>query len=179
VMPFGDFGHIVVVKFLSLRRFELYALTVIDEVFDWQFGRESRNAADVIGVEVSDDQVIDLFHAGVLGRFGDPIGIPSIESRPAGIDENGLAGRRDEQGRLSSFHVNKISSQIIRSGGSREAEPGAEQRGKRESNFHGHESYHARNRAKITIIMFRPPLRACAAFAICAQRPVAVTEEQP
>jgi hypothetical protein len=27
--------------------------------------------------------------------------------------------------------------------------------------------------------MFRPPLRACAAFAICAQRPVAVTEEQP
>src|ERR1019366_10520314 len=57
---------------------------VIDKVFDRQFGRQLRHSADMIGMVVGDEQVVNLFDAG-FGRGGsDAIGVAVIDPGPAG-----------------------------------------------------------------------------------------------
>jgi len=45
----------------------LDAFAVIDEVLDGQLARELRDAADVVFVEVSDEEIVDGFDARVFG----------------------------------------------------------------------------------------------------------------
>ena len=49
--------------------------SMVQKVYDGQFGSELRNPACVIRVIVRDDQIIDVSHAGVSGDLGDPIGV--------------------------------------------------------------------------------------------------------
>ncbi len=44
----------------------------------------------MVGVIVSDEQVVDFVDAGGFGRGGDAAGIAMAHSGPAGIDEEGL-----------------------------------------------------------------------------------------
>jgi hypothetical protein len=59
--------------------------------------RELRHAAVVVGVVVRDDQMIDRSQAVAIERRLDPLGVPAVEAGPAGVDQDRLAGRRDDQ----------------------------------------------------------------------------------
>ena len=75
----------------TLARFD--RRTVIDERLDRKFLGELRHAADVIGVIVRGDEIVDLRHARLLGRRGDAIRVTALEARPAGVHEQRLSRR--------------------------------------------------------------------------------------
>ena len=71
---------------------------VIDELADRNLGRQFGQAAEVIAVPVRDDQMVDLLEPGVFDRIHDAARIANRRGAGiAGIDEQRLAGRRDEQ----------------------------------------------------------------------------------
>jgi hypothetical protein len=86
----------------------LDALAVIHEVAYGQLGRQLGNAAHVVIVIVRHHQVVDLLYPGLLGHRGNAVGIPHIHARPAGIHQQRLLRRSDDQGRLPALHVHKI-----------------------------------------------------------------------
>ena len=56
---------------------------MIDEVLDRQLSRELRNSADMIRMVVSNQEVVNLFDAGLGGSGGDAIGVAVVEIRPS------------------------------------------------------------------------------------------------
>ena len=107
----------------------LHVGAVIHEIANGQLGRQLQHAAHVIGMIVGDDEIIDLLHAGVLGRGGNAERIAVIEAGPAGIDQHGFARRGDEQGRLAAFHVDKIDFHVL--GGRQEGSENEAQKDKK------------------------------------------------
>ena len=110
---------------------------VVHEVHDRELFGELGHSAHVVGVVVGDHQVIDLLHARGLGRRGDAIGIAVVVPRPAGIDQHGFTGGRDQQRGLASFDVDEVDFQV----------PGGRQQGGRAQQYEGgNEGFHAENR---------------------------------
>ena len=64
---------------------------MIDERANWHLRGERRHAADMVGVKMRGDQIVDARDARLLHRGLDATGIASLEARPAGIDEQRLA----------------------------------------------------------------------------------------
>ena len=62
----------------------------------------------MIGVEVSDEQIVDLGDSGIAGGGHDSIRI----ARKPGIDEQRVVLRCDDQGRLPTFHVNEVNLKL-------------------------------------------------------------------
>ena len=89
----------------------LHTRPVIHERANRQSRRERRHAADMIGVVMRDDEVVDARDACLLRRRRDAVGVTAAESREAGVDEHRLAGRRHEQRGLSPFDVDEIDAQ--------------------------------------------------------------------
>ena len=65
---------------------------MIDHRADRHSFRELLDAADVIGVEMRDDQKVDFFDARFLRGIGDSLCIAAIEAWPACVDQQTLAG---------------------------------------------------------------------------------------
>lgn len=66
---------------------ELAVFTVVDEFADLDVLNEVGHAADVIDVEVRDENVIDLCDAGVLHGGFNADSIAAVVAGPAGVDE--------------------------------------------------------------------------------------------
>ena len=75
-----------------------------------------RHAANVIGVVMGQDEVIDLFDLRLFRGCGNPVRIAKIVIIPACVNQHRLSGRSHHQGRLSTFDINGIYFQIFRPG---------------------------------------------------------------
>ena len=64
----------------------LAVVTVIDDRSNRNSSRQLRQSAHVIIVKVGDQDVIDLADPRLPGDGNDSVGIPSVVSRPAGVD---------------------------------------------------------------------------------------------
>ena len=63
----------------------------------------------VVAVVVGRDQIIDLLQSGLFDRSHDPANIPvGVRPAVAGVDQQRLACRRDEEGRVASLYVDQI-----------------------------------------------------------------------
>ena len=87
--------------------------TVVEELADLDALDEFRHAANVIGMVVGDEHMIDVRDAGVFHCRLDAIGVAAVVAGPAGIDEQGRAGRRNEQRGLAAFDVDGIDEQVL------------------------------------------------------------------
>ncbi len=96
VIALRDLFHVIVVELLPGGRF-LDRVAMVDEIPDRQPRGKRRHAAHVVGVIVRNQQVIDLRHAGRFRHRGDPVRVPAIEAWKSRIDQNALAGRREER----------------------------------------------------------------------------------
>ena len=65
----------------------------------------------MVAVIVREHQVIDLGDARLLRDGDDAVRI--ARARPAGIDQQRLSGRRDEQSGLPALDVNEINVQVL------------------------------------------------------------------
>ena len=92
---------------------------VIDEGADREQLRQLGHAADVVAVEVGDEQVVDPRHTGELRDLEDalwiarPGGVAGLGIKPAGarkpgVDEQRLPGGRNEQRGLAPFDVDEV-----------------------------------------------------------------------
>jgi hypothetical protein len=87
---------------------------VLEEDPDRDPVRDLGRAAEVVRVEVSDHEVVDLPQAGHLGRHPqDPPRVAAFRprggrARAAGVDEHGLAGGRDDEGGGAALHVDPV-----------------------------------------------------------------------
>ena len=54
---------------------------------------------------MGDEHIVDLLDPCRFGGSHDPVGIPTIEAGPSRINQQGLAGRRDDQSSLSPLDV--------------------------------------------------------------------------
>ena len=81
---------------------------VVDERPNRNPLRELRHAAVVVLVKMRDQEIVDAGEARVLDRGHDPIGIAAVLLRIAGVDEQRLPRRRDDERRLAAFDVDEI-----------------------------------------------------------------------
>jgi hypothetical protein len=96
---------------------------VIDEVSDRDSRRKLRHRAEVIAVIVRGDQVIDSRELRVRGRGHDPRGVTrGGRAAVARVDQQRLAGRRDEQGGVAPFDIHHVDVQRPAGPGLRRAE---------------------------------------------------------
>jgi hypothetical protein len=89
-------------------------LSVVEELADRDAGHQIGHAADVIHVEVGDEQVIDACDAGVLHGCLDAVGVAAIVAGPAGVDEQGFAGGGDQQSGLAAFDIDGVDEEMLR-----------------------------------------------------------------
>ena len=68
--------------------------------------------ADVIGVEVRDQHVVELTARLARGHFVDPLRIAVLEAPPAGIRQQRLSARRHEQRGRAAFQVQEWMSRL-------------------------------------------------------------------
>src|SRR5580704_1594974 len=86
---------------------------MIDEFFNGNLGGELGHSAKVVAVPMRGNQMIDLLKSGVLDRIDDAACIARSRdcSDIPGIDEQGLAGRRNKQYRVAALHVDDVDLQ--------------------------------------------------------------------
>ena len=84
---------------------------MIEEFADGNALDQLGHAADVVGVEVGDEDVIDPGNAGVVHGGLNAVGIAAIVARPAGVDEERCAGRGDQQRGLAAFDINGVDAE--------------------------------------------------------------------
>ena len=86
---------------------------VVDEMPDRDALGEFRQAAIMIAVPMGDDQIVDLGQPGIPGGRHDAPGIADRRGRRdvAGVDQQRLAGRRDEQRGVAAFDVDDVDVQ--------------------------------------------------------------------
>ena len=81
--------------------------TVVDEGADRKLRGDSRDAADVIGMVVGHEQVIETLEARLPGDREDPLGVTAV-ARVAGINQERLPVGREEERRLAALDVDEI-----------------------------------------------------------------------
>jgi hypothetical protein len=89
--------------------------------------RELVDAAHVVHVEVGHQQPVDFLDVGGLGGGQNAVRIAAVVARPAGVDQQRIAGWRHQQGGLPALHVNRINLQRA----------GWQNRGQRQRQRHG------------------------------------------
>jgi len=106
VVVAGDGIFVFLVQ--RLGGFRFFAINaVVDEMVDGNLLYELRHAADVIGMVVGDENVVDLLDASEFGGFVDADGVTVGVVAPAGVDEERLLFRRDEESGLATFDVDE------------------------------------------------------------------------
>jgi len=91
--------------------FTVFAM--IEELADGDSLDELGDAADVIDMEMGDEQVIDAGDAGVVHGLLDPAGVAAVGGGPAGVYEERSAGRGDEQRRLATLDIDGVNEQVM------------------------------------------------------------------
>ena len=80
---------------------------VVDERTDRQLRGHAGNAADVIGMVVGYQQVVEMVEARLPGDRKDPLGITAV-ARVSGIDQERFAAGCDQERRLPALDVDEI-----------------------------------------------------------------------
>src|ERR1039458_10132867 len=75
---------------------------------DWDFGNQQRHIAQVIDVVMGNHEVVDLFQAGRLDGFYNPVDVPAVGTGPSRIEQHRLPGWRHAENGLTSFDVDDI-----------------------------------------------------------------------
>jgi len=65
-------------------------------------------------MEMSEKQVVDLFETGSLGSGGDAVRVSAVIASVTGVDEQRLARRCHDEGRLPTFDVDEIDVERTR-----------------------------------------------------------------
>jgi hypothetical protein len=87
---------------------------VVEELADRDAGGdEVGDTADVIDVEVGDEDVIQAGDAGVVHDGLDALGVTGIGCGPSGVDEEGRAAGRDDERGLAAFNVDGVDEQRV------------------------------------------------------------------
>src|SRR6185312_357073 len=81
---------------------------VVDEADDGDLRGKLGDAADVVNVIVSDEEVVDLADASLLAEGQNAVGVAAVGRGPAGVDEQAFAGGGDEEGCLTAFDVGEV-----------------------------------------------------------------------
>src|SRR5436190_198833 len=87
---------------------------VVNERANRQDARQFCHAARVIAMEMSEKQVVDLFEAGSPGSGGDAVRVSAAVAGVTGVDEQRLARRCHDEGRLPAFDVDEIDVERAR-----------------------------------------------------------------
>ena len=88
---------------------DLFGEAFVVEGADWhEFGKFSE-AAEMVDVEVGDDDVIDAREAGLGGGVVDAGGVAT--AGVAGVDEDGFAGGGDEERGAAAFGVDPVDDE--------------------------------------------------------------------
>ena len=104
---------------VDARHFRVFQIwPMIDERAHFDSIHQLRHSADMIAVIVSDQNIIELLDAGLVGGRQDAIGVAAFVSRPAGIDQQRLPRWADNQRRLPALDVDEINLQGFRARGS-------------------------------------------------------------
>ena len=82
---------------------------MIEELADRNSFYQRRGPAGVVAVEVRDENVIDLLQPGHLCDLEDSLRVAIVRQRTAGIGEQGLTGRRNDQGAAATLHVYEVN----------------------------------------------------------------------
>ena len=91
---------------------------MVDEVANRHLRQQLGKSADVVAVVVGGDQMIDLLDARI-GRSGnDARGVAAV-ARIAGVDEQRLSRRRDNQRGVSALDVDDVDLKRLRCTGLR------------------------------------------------------------
>ena len=86
---------------------------VVEEIRHRQALQQVGDAAHVVLVEVGDEQRVDFLDAGGFGGGGDAIGVAPAIAGVSGVDQQRLAGGRDDQRGLASFDIDEINVQRL------------------------------------------------------------------
>ena len=84
---------------------------VVEELADFDVLDKVGNPADVVGVEVGDEDFVDRGDAGVLHCGLDAAGVAAVVAAPAGVDEQGVARRRNNERGLAAFDVDGVDEE--------------------------------------------------------------------
>src|SRR6185295_10854872 len=79
----------------------------IEASFDRDQLRRRRDAARVISVIMTENEVVDLLEPGLLGDREDPLRVPSVDL-PAGIDQERFPRRGHNQRGGAALDVNPV-----------------------------------------------------------------------
>ena len=92
------------------------SVAVVYDPADRHTGRQRRQPADVVAVEVRRDEEIEAIDPGVPQRGLDPFGVTCVLAVPTGIHEDRLVRRGDDEG--GGTPLAPVISDITRSGSS-------------------------------------------------------------
>ena len=81
---------------------------MIDELAYRHALGEGRQAADMIAMEMGRDEEVEAVDTGVPQRGLDPFGVACVLAVPAGIHQDGLVRRGDDERRGAPFDVDPI-----------------------------------------------------------------------
>lgn len=90
---------------------------VVDEGANGDLLDELSDSADVVVVEVGDEDVVDAGEAEFFRGSSDAVGVAGFVAWPAGVDEERLAERGDEEGGLAAFYVDEGGAERFGLGG--------------------------------------------------------------
>lgn len=91
----------------------LHIGAVIDKGGDFHAVGQLRRAAHMIAMIVGDEDIVEPLEFGQLGGFCNAVGIATIESAPASIDEERLTRRTDDERGLAAFDVDEKDLQHL------------------------------------------------------------------
>ena len=98
---------------------------VVDEGSYGDAVDELGNAAGVVDVVVGEQDIVEVVQSGIFGGGNDTVGIASCVAGPAGVDEERVMVRGDEEGGLAAFYVDdedfEVAGRVLGAeGGARE-----------------------------------------------------------
>src|ERR1035438_9080649 len=86
----------------------LHVGAVIDESADLHAVSQLGDAAHVIAMVVGDENIVELFDFGGFGGLDNAVGVTTVETAPACVDQQGVAGGSDDERGLAALHIDKI-----------------------------------------------------------------------
>src|ERR1700759_337437 len=86
---------------------------VIDEGAYGHARQELRETANMVGMVMSEQQIIDPGHARIFGCGDNAACIESVVTCPSGVDQQRLSRRGDEESRLATVDIDEIDLKIM------------------------------------------------------------------
>src|SRR4029077_9530967 len=86
----------------------LAVLSVVDECPDRNARSELWSASDVVVMKMGDKDVFFFLDPSFSSASHNPVRVTAFVPRPAGVDQQRLPGRSDEQSSLAAFDIDEV-----------------------------------------------------------------------